>query len=249
MSEPVDAGRRRSGYRWRGWYGWGARPLAEAWALLAEALGPTLVPHEEFANLGGGYFGERPEGLRVWVTRKSPPHDAWIRPEPEYLAHQTRIMIHGYGGFEERDEVDRVLFQLPGLTRLPLRRPRTDPYRRSCYGWGQTPLVEAAAILGAALGLDFRTHEGLHLGVHYDAKFPSGEVSVRDNYECDYPHEPGEEGPRMESAYPDHRTLVYVWAKGEAAIAWWAEREPTPAGLAGLVRLWWEEWRPETADA
>ena len=249
MSEQVGSERRRSGVRWKAWYGWGARPLAEAWVPLAETLGLTLVPQEEFANLGGGYLGDRSDGLRVWVTRKSPPADAWILPKPEYLAHQTRVMIHGYGGFEERDEVDRVLAQLPGLTRLPPRRPQTAPYRRSCYGWWQTSLVEAATILGAALDLNFHEHEGLHLGVHHDADFPGGDFRVMDNYECDYPHEPGDEGPRMEPAYPEHRTLVYVEAKGEAALAWQAEREPVLAGLAGLVRLCWEEWRPETSDA
>jgi hypothetical protein len=135
-------------------------------------------------------------------------------------------------------EVHQALTAQLELERLRLQN-EPAPGREDCYGWGDMPLAEAAAILGAALRLRFTEHEGLSWGIHWTADGPGVEVDVRDNYEWDLPHDEDEEAVPQESDFPEHRRLVYVEGTN---LRWFEEVEPALAGIPGLVRLHSEVW-------
>jgi hypothetical protein len=229
MSEPAKTDLPGAGARWIEWYGWGTRPLAEAQARLADALGLAFEQREESGAVGVNYWSQRADGELVWVVRNYRGRDGRPLVLPEHPDHETLVLVRGSRRW---GEVDRALARLPGLTRLLRRRSPAVAFRNACYGWGQTPLAEAAETLGRALGLDFVECENIHDGVHFGAGFAGAGVTVVENAAgLDAPQEPD---------HPEHETLVYVetWGAGRA---WWDRWEPVLAHLPGLVLLRREE--------
>jgi hypothetical protein len=217
--------------RWAVWYGSPDLSLEEARSLVGDALGVGFEQRED-PGRGRFYVSERADGEVIEILPESfePPNERqWYRQRlPGY---RTLVRVAGSSRWIE---VHQALTARLELERLRLLNDPA-PLRTDCYGWGDMPLDEAAAILGAALRLPFNEHEGLHLGIHWSADGPGVGVDIRDNYEWDLPHLDDEEVMPQEPDYPEHRRLVYVEGKN---LRWFAETEPLLAEIAGLVPLY-----------
>jgi hypothetical protein len=219
--------------RWAVWYGSPDLSLEEAQRLVGDALGVVFAPRED-PDRGRYYMSERADGEVIEILPESfePPNERqWNRQWLPALRTLVRVA----------DSSRWIVVHQALTARLELERLRLlnhpAPLRTDCYGWGDMPLAEAAAILGAALRLRFTEREGLDLGVHWSADGPGVGVDVRDNYEWDLPHDEDDEPGPQEPDFPEHRRLIYMEGTN---MAWFAEAEPLLAGMPGLVRLYSE---------
>jgi hypothetical protein len=112
-------------------------------------------------------------------------------------------------------------------------------YRKDDFGWGEIPLEEAAAALGRAFGVAFEPREGAARGSYFKGEFPGVDIVVLDNYESNFPHEEGDNGPQMEPKFPEHRTLLCVESTDPT---WWDERGYILDTMVGLERLRSRSW-------
>jgi hypothetical protein len=222
--------------RWSAWYGSRDHSLEEACSAVGDALDLVFEQRED-PDRGRIYVSERADGEIVKILPRSfePPHEYQWWPRPPVYHALVRV----------RDSSRWIEVHQTLTTRLELEylfvQGVLGPLRQDCYGWGDMPLAESAAILGAALRLPFVEREGLTLGIHWSADGPGVEVDVRDNYEWDLPHLEDEEIVPQEPDFPEHRRLVYMEGQN---LGWFAETEPLLAGIPGLVRLSSEVWGP-----
>jgi hypothetical protein len=238
-------------------YGWRDRTVESGVALLTSILGRRFF-HREGRDVGDAFYAflyvDRERTGKITVLPNARPGSSdkdWVLRwnERGYSDHATLVVVDGVDLSGWLDRETEVVTEA-GLDRLYREglgtAGRTIVYdlepsvkfrelHEYCFGFGDTPMDEVAAVVGREIGTDLREKSDPFVAKSYEGRAEAITVEVLENGGDELLAQGAYAAPWHMPEHPQHRVLLWVNTSDPRM---WGERlsRLTDSGRAELLR-------------